>query len=101
MSELQRFALIRSKRRDVDERCDLWVCAGFGDDGATVGMADQNDFPRSGRDRPFREGYVVGKRRCGILNDGHVVAVLLEERINPLPSGPIDESAMHEDDGAR
>jgi len=62
-------------------------------------VADQDDFAGSGGDGTLRHGDVVGQGRRRVLDDGHVITVLLEEVIDRLPSGPIDEAAVNQNDG--
>ncbi len=77
------------KGRDIDNPCHLGIGASFGRHDTTIRVADQDDFARSGGDGTLRHGDVVGQRRRRVLDDGHVITVLLEEVIDPLPSGPI------------
>ncbi len=99
MSDSTRLALIRGKRRDVDQPFDLRTRAGFGDDDTAVGMTDQYDRPLRLRDREARGRHIVSQRCRWILNDADVVTVLLQNVVDAFPTCAVDKAAVDEDDG--
>jgi hypothetical protein len=74
------------------------MIAGFGDDGPTVAVADQNHRAAHGIDCGLRVLLVVGVRSLGRLRYRHLVAIILEDLSNLLPAGPVRESSMHQND---
>jgi hypothetical protein len=64
-------------------------------------VADENDRPALRVDGLPRRCDVTLERQRRVLHDGDVVAVLLEQVVDPLPSGPVHESAVHENDISR
>lgn len=61
-------------------------------------MADENDLAVLRGDGSPGDGHVISKRGCLVLDDGHVVPVLLEDVIDTLPAGAVGEGAMNEYD---
>ncbi len=98
-SGIDGLAFIRSERRNVDKRSDLRIGAGFGDDGATVGMTDQYDRALGPGDRKSRDSRVASKSRRWILRDAYVVTCFLEYVVNALPTGAVNETSMDEYNG--
>jgi hypothetical protein len=64
---VHRLALVRHERRDVDQRCHVGVGAGLGDDGAAVGVANQDDRAALRVDDQTRRGGVTGQRQGRVL----------------------------------
>ena len=62
-------------------------------------MSDQHDRPILLGDGALGGRDVVGERGRRVLDDGDVIAVLIEDLLDAVPAGAIDEAAMHEDDG--
>ena len=62
-------------------------------------MADQHDWPGLRGDDALGERHVVGERGRRVLDDGDVVAVLLQDVVDALPAGAVDEAAVDKDDG--
>ncbi|MCY1240480.1 hypothetical protein D9M72_533320 [compost metagenome] len=91
-------ALIRREGGDIDDGLHLFVGAGFGNDHAAIGVADEYDRAVLCGDRALGDGDVIGKRQGRVLDDGDVVAVLLEDVVDALPAGAIDEAAVNEHD---
>ena len=98
---VDRLALVRSERRDVDERRHLRMVARFGDDDAAVRVADQNHRSALGVDGALGDGDVVGERDRRVLDDADGVAVLPQDLVDALPTGAVDEAAVDEDYRAR
>jgi hypothetical protein len=42
---------------------------------------------------------VASQRQCRVLNDGDAIAVVLEDVVDALPAGAVDESAVDKDHG--
>jgi hypothetical protein len=70
------------------------VGAGFADDRAAVGVADEYDRAVLRVDDQARGGGIARQRQGGVLYHGDVVAVLGEQVVEGPPAGPIDESAV-------
>src|ERR1700674_5660960 len=98
MSAAHGFPFIRSKCRDVDEPHDLRIVAGLGNYHPTIGMANKNDKPVLRCDNTFRDRHVVGERYRWVLDDAHVVTVLLQDLVDVLPAGAVHEAAVDEND---
>jgi hypothetical protein len=84
---------------DVDERLDVGVVAGLGDDGPAVGVADE-DGVLVLIEHPAGDGDVVGERDRRVLYDGDLVTGLAQDAIDGLPAGAVDEAAVDENDAA-
>jgi hypothetical protein len=72
------------------------MIAGLSDNRSTVAVSDQNDRAAHGIDCSLRVLLVVGVRSLGVLDYRHLVAIMLEDVGNPLPTGTIRESSMHQ-----
>src|ERR1700739_3193214 len=70
-------AFIERKGGNIDKRCNVWMIPGFGDDGATVAMADQNHRSAHSVDGCLGVLLIVGVRRLGRLRYRNSVAILL------------------------
>src|ERR1700687_3381733 len=68
---------IERKGGNVDKRCNVWMIAGFSDDGPTVAVAEQNHWSAPRVDCGLCVLLVVGVRSLGRLRHRHLVAVLL------------------------
>src|SRR5271163_720319 len=90
-------AFIESKGGNIDERCNVWMIAGLGDDGPAVAVADQNHWAAHGVDCGLRVLLVIGIRSLGRLCHRHFVAIILENISDGFPAGAIGESSMHQD----
>jgi len=64
-------------------------------------MANENDRLALRVDDALRHGDVVLERKRRILDDTDAVAVLPQGGIDTLPAGPVDETAVNEDDAPR
>src|ERR1700758_5861588 len=73
------------------------MITGFGDDGPTVAVADQNHWAAHSLDCGLRVLLVVSVRSLGRLCYRHLVAILLQDVSDGSPAGAIGESAMHQD----
>jgi len=62
-------------------------------------VADQHDRGVFRVDDQLRRGGVTGQRQGRVLDRADAVAVGLEQVVDPLPAGSVDESAVHEHDG--
>src|SRR5262249_40204627 len=89
------FSSVRRESGDIDKCRDLWVIASFGDNGATVAVADENHWPGLSVDRGLRKLDVFGKRGLRVLHHRDSVSVLLKNVGDGFPSGTISECAMH------
>ncbi len=89
---------VRSKRRDVDKPLHAWIGARFRDHHTAVRVADKNRGAVLLRQHASRDRDVVGQRRRRILDDAHVMAVLLQDRVDRLPSRAVHKTAMNEND---
>ena len=87
---------IERKGGNVDKRCNVWMIAGFGDDGPAVAVADQNHWAAHGVDCGLRVLLVVGVRSLGRLRYRHLVAILLQDVSDGFPAGAIGECTMHQ-----
>jgi len=72
---------------------------GLGDDGAAVGVPDQNDGSVDRVEHLAGGGVVVGERLRGVLHDPNLEAVGAEHVVDTAPTGSVDESAVDQDDG--
>src|SRR6202044_3859776 len=90
-------AFIERKGGNIDKRCNVWMIARFGDDGASVAVADQNHWSAHSVDGGFRVLLVVGVRSLGRLRHRHLVAVLLQTVSDSLPARAIGESTVPQD----
>ena len=72
--------------------------AGLGDDGAAVGMADEQDRPVLERDRPLDGSDVVREGRQWILDRDDVQAGLFEDRDHLGPTRAVRPGTVDEDD---
>jgi hypothetical protein len=61
-------------------------------------VPDENDRAALHSDGALSNGDVVGERRGRILNDGHIISVLLQRLVDALPSGSVHEAAVNEND---
>jgi hypothetical protein len=86
------------KGGDVDHRFHLFIRAGFADDNAPVGVTNQHHRPILLSDGALREGDIVGQRGRRVLDDRHIVALLLQRVVDTLPPGAIGEAAMDQND---
>jgi hypothetical protein len=64
-------------------------------------MTNQHDGPLCASDNEARSGHIVSQRRRWVLNDADVVAVLLENVVDALPTGAVNKAAVYEDDADR
>ena len=83
--------------RHIDERRNVWVIAGFSDNGPAVAVADKDDRPAHGVDSGLRALLVVGVGGLGGLRHRHLVPIIHEDVSNRFPAGAIGESSMHQD----
>src|ERR1700722_14580506 len=67
-------AFIERKSGDIDQRSNVWMIAGLGDDGPAVAVADENHWAAHGIDCRLRVLLVVGVRSLGRLRHRHLVA---------------------------
>jgi hypothetical protein len=93
-----RFPHVRDEGLDIDQADDLVVVAGFGDDRATIGMADEDHGSVLTGQHPVHRGNVVGERRERVLDDRDVESVLGENVIDRAPAGTVRPGAMHQHD---
>jgi hypothetical protein len=93
-----RLALVGHERRDVDERGDVGVVAGLGDDDAAVGVADQHGRAAEAGEDLVSRGGVAGQRQVGGLHDCYPVAVSGEVIVDALPARSVHEVPVHEHD---
>src|SRR5271168_3956990 len=70
---------IESKCGDVYECRNVCIIAGFTDNGPTIAMADQNDWPAHGVDGGLRVLLVVGVGSLWGLRNRYRVAILLKD----------------------
>ncbi len=95
---VDRLALIRGEGGDVDEARHVPVRAGFGDHRAAVRVAHQDHRTALGVDHLAGRRRIAGERQGGVLHDGDVEAVLLEDVVDPAPPGAVHEPAVDQDD---
>ena len=96
---VHRLARIWRERRDVDERCHVRIVARLGDHCSAVGMADEDDRLDLRVDHAPDRFDVTFERQRRVLHDADAVVVLLQEAVDLLPSGAVDEAPVHENDG--
>src|SRR5580693_6846641 len=80
------FTFIEGKGGNIDKRLDVWMIAGLSNDGPTVAVADQNHWAAHGVDCGLRVLLVVSVRSLGRLGHRHLVAIILEDVSDPLPT---------------
>src|SRR5262249_55926650 len=95
---IDRFALVRSKRTDIDQPRDFRVIARFRDHHSTVRMADEDDGAVLRGERALRYRHVIGQRDGRILDDRDRVPVFLEGFVDTYPAGAVDEPSVDEND---
>ena len=88
----------RREGRDVNQRLDLLVIAGFADHDTAPGVADQHGGTVLGIDRGLGGGDIVRQRGQRVGDLGDVVALGREDRGDLVPAGFIGESAVDEHD---
>src|SRR5919106_5632276 len=96
---VDRLAAVRHKGRDVDERRNLGMRAGLGDDRPAVGMPDEDDRLARRVNSPLRDSNVVGERERRILDDTDAVAIRLQLVVDALPARAVYETAVYQNDG--
>src|SRR6266446_5367476 len=89
-----RLALVGGKGCDIHKPCDLWIVAGFGDHRSSIGVAYENHRAVLRMNNAFGCGDIVGQRYRRILDDGDIVAVLLQYLIDALPTGTVHEATV-------
>src|ERR1700733_14491948 len=77
---------IERKGGNIDKRCNVWMIAGFGDDGPAVAVADQNHWSVHSVDCGLRVLLVVGVRSLGRLRYRHLVAIFFQYVSDSLPA---------------
>jgi hypothetical protein len=75
---VDRLALVGHKGRDVDERRNLGMRTRLSDDGATIGVTDEDDRLARRVNCPLGDCNVVGERERRILDDADAVAIPLQ-----------------------
>src|SRR5713226_3745005 len=91
-------ALVGGKGCNIHQPHDLWIVAGFGDHRSSVGVADENHRAVLLMNNAFGCGDIVGQRYRRILDDGDIVAVLLQYLIDALPTGTVHEAPVDKND---
>ena len=91
-----RLALVGGECCDVDEPGDVGIVARLRNHNIAVGVADQNRGPVLRGQRAPGDRDIVSQRHGGILDDGHVVAILLENVVDALPTRPVNEPSVNE-----
>ena len=94
-------ARIRRARRHIDERRDVRMHAGLGDDHAGEGMTDQHRRAVLPRQHPLGRSDRFRQRRQRILHGGGVEPRRLQSRDHLGPARAVGEQPMHEHDVAR
>src|SRR5436305_3127190 len=62
-----------------------------------VGVADEDDRPVLGIDDALGRFHVTIERKRRILHDADVETVLLQDVVDALPAGAVDETPVNED----
>src|SRR5215217_8367337 len=93
-----RLALVRHEGRDIHEPRHFGIITRLGNYRSAIGMANENDRFALRTDDHLGRGDIAfeGKRR--ILYDSDRV-VVLQEVVNALPAGAVDETAVDENQG--
>src|SRR5260370_16617831 len=76
---------------NIDERHNLWMIAGFGDDGPAITVTDQNHRPVHGVDCSLRVFYVVSVGGLGGLRHLHHIPIILAYLYTHITTAPIRE----------
>src|SRR5277367_4783342 len=79
-------AFIERKGSNINQRCNVWMIPGFGNDGPAVAVADQNHWSAHSVDCGLRVLLVVGVRSLGGLRYRHLVAILLQYVSDSFPA---------------
>src|SRR4029077_9645233 len=87
---------IESKCSNIDKRYNVWMIAGFGNNGAAITVAHENYRPAHGVDGGLRVLLVIGVRGLGGLRYRHLVPIILEDVSDGFPTGAIGECSMHQ-----
>src|SRR5580658_1136858 len=90
------FTFIKSEGGDIDKRCNVWMIAGFGDDGPAVAVANQNHRAAHSVDCGLRVLLAVGVRSLRRLRYRHLIAILLQDVSDGFPSGPVGACTVHQ-----
>src|SRR6202142_1021615 len=88
------FPSVRRESGNIDKRRDLWIVAGFRDDGPAVAVAHQNHRTGLLVDGGLRELDVLGIGRLWLPRYCHRVPVLGEDVIDGFPTGAVGECAV-------
>src|ERR1700722_14211053 len=80
---------IERKCGDVYECRNVWIVAGFTDDGPAIAMADQDNRAAHGVDGGLRVLLIVGVRSLWGLSNRYRVAILLKDLRDGVPAGAI------------
>src|SRR5580700_2416443 len=87
---------IESKGGNIDQRRNLGMIAGLGDNGPAITVAHQNHWTVHGVDGRLGVLLVVGVRSLGVLHHRHLVAIVLEDVSDGFPTRAVGESSMHQ-----
>ena len=85
----QIFAHVRREGRHIDQTRDLRVGAGFGDDAAAVGMADENCRAVLPGQHSVHRRNVIPKRGQRDLDDAYMVAAVGQDVVDAAPAGTV------------
>ena len=94
-------ARIRRPRRHIDQRRDVRMHAGLGDDHPGEGMTDQNRRAVLPRQHPLGRSHRFGQRRQRVLHRRGVEPRRLQSRNHFGPARAVGEQPVHEHDVAR
>jgi len=75
---------------------NVWMIAGFGNNGAAITVAHENYRPAHGVDGGLRVLLVIGVRGLGGLRHRHLVSIILEDVSDGFPAGAVGECSMHQ-----
>jgi hypothetical protein len=95
---VDRLALIRCERGDVDESDDLLVVSRFGDHRSAVRVTDQDHGAVDRVENIAGDGGVVTERPGGVLHHPDVGPVGAELVVHTSPARSVDETSVDEDD---
>jgi hypothetical protein len=93
-----RFAHVRREGRHIDQTRDLRVGAGFGDDDAAVGMADENCRAVLPGQHSVHRRNVIPQRGQRDLDDANMVAAVGQDVVDAAPAGTVGEGTVDEQD---
>ncbi len=94
---VDRLALVRRERRDVDQPGHARIAAGLGDDDAAVGVAHEHGLTLDVVEDLLDRGHVPLQRDRRVLHNRDPVSLGTQPVVDTAPARAVDEAAVDED----